>query len=172
MAELLFGSAPQLWPAIPTVGFGPVPSFPISRAATIFHPAPSEPTPTPMNPGVAPIFDFAGITPQALLATVALRRGQPTGPANEQDVEDFVYDALELLPGANDVEVRCENGRVTLAGSAPHKRVKRDAGEIVWAIPSVNDVQNNVTIATRRRSRSQAREADTGTASTSGRKPA
>src|SRR5215470_8606471 len=170
MAELLFGSAPQLWPSIPTSGFGPLPSYPTSRAAMIFQGPPSEHTPTPINPSIAPMFDFAGITPQALLATVALRRGQPTGPANDQDVEDFVYDALELLPGANDVEVRCENGRVTLAGTAPHKRVKRDAGEIVWAIPSVNDVQNNITIATRRRSRGQSREIE-GTSS-AGRKPA
>jgi hypothetical protein len=138
----------------------------------IFHGAPSESSPTPMNAGVAPAFDFAGITPQALLATVALRRGQPTGPANDQDVEDFIYDALDLLPGANDVDVRCESGRVTLAGTAAHKRVKRDAGEIVWAIPSVNDVQNNITIATRRRSRSQVRETETGSATPSGRKPA
>jgi len=79
--------------------------------------------------------------------------------------------AQELLPGANDIEVRCDGGRVTLTGSAAHKRVKRDAGEIVWAIPSVNDVQNNITIATRRRSRAQVREAEAGS-STSGRKPA
>jgi len=151
VAELLFGSVPQLWP-----------SFASNRPAMIFQGTPSEPTPTPMNSGIGP-FDFAaGVTPQALLATVALRRGQPTGPANDQDVEDFIYDALELLPGANDIEVRCDSGRVTLTGSAPHKRVKRDAGEIVWAIPSVNDAQNNITLATRRRSRNQVRETETG----------
>ena len=172
MAELLFGSGPQIWPSIPASGFGHFASFPANRAAMIFQGPPSDPATTPMNHGIAPPFDFsAGITPQALLATVALRRGQPTGPANDQDVEDFIYDALELLPGANDIEVRCDGGRVTLTGSAAHKRVKRDAGEIVWAIPSVNDVQNNITIATRRRSRAQVREAEAGS-STSGRKPA
>jgi hypothetical protein len=75
---------------------------------------------------------------------------------------------LELLPGAADVDVRCEGGRVTLTGSVQHKRVKRDVGEIAWAIPGLHDVQNNVTIASRRRTRS-AREGE-GTASVAGRK--
>ena len=110
-----------------------------------------------------------GLTAPSLLAAVAMRRGQPQGPTNDQEVEDFIYDALELLPGAADVEVRCEGGRVTLTGSAQHKRVKRDGGEIAWAIPGLHDVQNNVTIASRRRTRSAAREAE-GTAGVSSRK--
>jgi hypothetical protein len=172
MAELLFGTGPQIWPSVPVPGLAHLPSFPANRAAMIFQGATSDAPPTTTNPGIAP-FDFtAGITPQALLATVALRRGQPTGPANDQDVEDFIYDALDLLPGANDIEVRCDSGRVMLTGSVPHKRVKRDAGEIAWAIPSVNDAQNNITIVTRRRSRSQVRDAETGSPSSSGRKPA
>jgi hypothetical protein len=109
-----------------------------------------------------------GLTAPALLAAVAMRRGQPQGPTNDQEVEDFIYDALELLPGAADVDVRCEGGRVTLTGSVQHKRVKRDVGEIAWAIPGLHDVQNNVTIASRRRTRS-AREGE-GTASVAGRK--
>jgi hypothetical protein len=94
-----------------------------------------------------------GITAPALLAAVAIRRGQPLGPTNDQEMEDFIYDALDLLPGATDVEVRFEGGRVTITGTVPHKRLKRDVGEIAWAIPSVNDVQNNITITARRRSR-------------------
>jgi hypothetical protein len=58
-----------------------------------------------------------GIAAPALLAAVGLRRGQPWGPTSENDVEDFIYDALELLSVASDVEVRCEGGRVTLTGS-------------------------------------------------------
>jgi hypothetical protein len=96
-----------------------------------------------------------GVTAPALLATVAMRRGQPLGPTNDQEIEDFIYDALDLLPGASDVEVRCENGRATVTGSVPHKRLKRDVGEVAWAIPSLNDVQNNITVVARRRSRSQ-----------------
>ena len=110
-----------------------------------------------------------GVTAPSLLAAVAMRRGQPQGPTNDQEVEDFIYDALELLPGAADVEVRCEAGRVTLTGSVQHKRIKRDVGEIAWAIPALHDVQNNVTIASRRRTRSAAREGE-GSTSVSGRK--
>ena len=98
-------------------------------------------------------------TVQGLLTLVAMRRGQPTGPTNDNEIEEFVYDAFEFLPASNEVEVRCEGGRVTLTGSVPHKRLKRDVGEIVWAIPAINDVQNNVTITARRR-RAPAREAE------------
>ncbi len=99
-----------------------------------------------------------GVTAPALLTAVAMRRGQPLGPTTDQEIEDFIYDALDLMPGANDVEVRCEGGRAIVTGSVPHKRLKRDVGEIAWAIPGLNDVQNNITIAARRRGRSQARE--------------
>jgi len=100
-----------------------------------------------------------GVTAPALLAAVAMRRGQPLGPTNDQEIEDFIYDALDLLPGASDVEVRCENGKATVTGTVPHKRLKRDVGEVAWAIPSLTDVQNNITVTARRRSRSpQGRE--------------
>jgi hypothetical protein len=101
-----------------------------------------------------------GITASAVLAMIGLRRGQPQGPASDQDVEEFIYDAVELLPGAGDVEVRCEGGRVTLTGSVPHKRLKRDVGEIAWAIPGINDVQNTVGISAKRRARAFSRESE------------
>ncbi len=179
MAEL-FGSALPLWPSMPMPSFVPVASMPGSRTTMLVQPPPESASSMSVNWAAAPApsrggmlgVDFAaGMTPQALLVTVAMRRGQPAGPANDQDVEDFIYDALELLPGANDVEVRCESGRVMLSGTVTHKRLKRDAGEIAWAIPSVNDVQNNITIATRRRSRAQTRDMESG-APQSGRKPA
>jgi len=94
-----------------------------------------------------------GVTAPWLLTAVAMRRGQPLGPNNDQEIEDFIADAFDLLPGTNDVEVRVEGGRATLTGSVPHKRIKRDVGEIAWTIPTVSDVQNNVTITQRRRSR-------------------
>lgn len=80
-----------------------------------------------------------GITAPALLTAVALRRGQPLGPTNDQEVEDVIYDAFDLLPGTNDVEVRVEGGRAVLSGSVPHKRLKRDLGELAWAIPALNE---------------------------------
>jgi hypothetical protein len=98
----------------------------------------------------------AGVPAAALLAAVALRRGQPQGPSNDQEVEDFIYEALELLPGTSDVEVRCDGGRATLTGVVHHKRIKHDVGEVAWAIPGLLDVQNNVTIASRRRARAAA----------------
>jgi hypothetical protein len=57
------------------------------------------------------------------------------------------------------VEVRSENGRVTLTGVVQHKRTKRDVGEIAWALPGLQDVQNNVSITSRRRGRA-GREAE------------
>ena len=111
-----------------------------------------------------------GITAPALVSAIAIRRGQPAGPTTDPEIEDFIYDALELLPGSNEVEVRCDGGRTSLMGSVTQKRLKRDIGEIAWAIPSINDVQNNITIAPRRRSRSQSREAEP--AAVAGRKTA
>ena len=106
---------------------------------------------------------MGGVTAPVLLGAVAVRRGQPQGPTNDQEVEDFIYDALEFLSGTTDVEVRCEGGRATLTGSVHHKRLKRDVGEIAWAIPGLHDVQNNVTITSRRRARASGREAESPT---------
>src|SRR5262245_41463552 len=111
-----------------------------------------------------------GVTAPALMATIAVRRGLPQGPANDHDVEELLYDATELLPGSSDVEVRCEGGRVTLTGNVPHKRIKRDIGELAWAIPAISDVQNNVTITGRRRSRPFGREAEQQAAASQSRK--
>jgi len=140
--------------------------------------------PTLSGPSLAAVYPLAAspatalfgaegfLTPSSLLSAVAMHRGQPQGPTNDQEVEEFIYDALELLPGTSDVEVRCEAGRATLTGSVQHKRLKRDAGEIAWAIPSVLDVQNNVSIASRRRGRGPGREAETPATAASPRKQA
>ena len=127
-------------------------------------------SPAAHTPLSAPFSIPEGITAPGLLAGIALRRGQPQGPTSDQDVEEFIYDALELLPGAGDVEVRCESGRATLTGSVPHKRLKRDVGEIAWAIPGINDVQNNIGITTRRRSRAFTREPEAQQTGSAGRK--
>ena len=111
-----------------------------------------------------------GVTATALVLAVALRRGQPAGPTSDQEIEDFLYDALDLLPGSSDVEVRCDAGRTMLTGTVSQKGLKRDIGEIAWAIPGIKDVQNNITIAPRRRSRAQNRDSEA--AAVAGRKPA
>jgi hypothetical protein len=150
--------------ATPLQGFGLAGTFmPPAVAGSPFAQPGSAPGPGPFHAvgayGGFPGFEGPpGVTAPALLAIVAMRRGQPQGPASDQEIEEFIYDALELLPGTNDVEVRVEGGRVTITGSVQQKRLKRDVGEITWAIPSVNDVVNTVTIATKRRSRATGRE--------------
>jgi hypothetical protein len=109
--------------------------------------------------GIAPQVLPASSAPM-LIAAVAMHRGQPHGPTSDQEIEEVLYDTLELFSGASDVDVRCESGRVTLSGTVSHKRLKRDIGEIAWAIPTINDLQNNITIAPRRRTRSFAREGE------------
>jgi hypothetical protein len=178
MIEPLFGTAPSPWSG--PSGFGwamppgnrPLPNG-VGFAVTPLTPALGAPAGIPARGGfgafapemynVAPfpaVDLFGGFGVPALLSMVAIRRGQPLGPTNDQEIEEFVYDALEMLPATNEVEVRCEGGRITLTGSVHHKRIKRDIGEIAWGIPIVNDVQNNVTIATKRRARPTPREGE------------
>ena len=184
MVEPLFGSGSSVWTGIPSPAFGWFQTSPTfgARSTGAMSGMPTSPQATMVNspPAEAYVhalplngFTFADapiVTAPALLGAVAMKRGQPSGPTNDHEIEDFLYDAFELLTGTNEVEVRCEGGRVTLTGSVQHKRIKRDVGEIAWAIPTINDVQNNVSIATRRRSRSSAREGDAP--NTASRKPA
>jgi hypothetical protein len=160
MIEPLFVQVPPVW-----TGPAPWPSGWLPQAA-------SSASPLPIPNGV--IGALAPQTPvgsaSMLVAAVAMRRGQPNGPTTDQDVEELIYDTLELLPGANDVEARCEGGRVTLSGTVSHKRLKRDIGEIAWSIPSLVDVMNTVTITSRRRTRGFAREGESAVPAAAGRK--
>jgi hypothetical protein len=176
MAEPFMGSQ---WPSfqVPAFGYSPSLLTQVSRSPNLFSsitaPA-APPVPGPVADGMSAFASpeiAVGVTAPALLATVAMRRGQPFGPTNDHEIEDFIYDALDLIPGTSDVEVRCEAGRATFTGSVPHKRVKRDIGEIAWAIPTLTDVQNNIMVAARRRSRPPYREAEAPTAA-GVRKPA
>ena len=152
---------PALTASSPSIGSTPVNSTPSFSAQPPFNPA-GFPAAVFGHLTTIPPYSYRPIlTAPALIAAVAMRRGQPQGPTNDQEVEGFLYDVFELLPGANDVEVRSDGGRVTLNGSVPHKRLKRDIGEIAWALGAVSDVQNTVTIATRRRGRPAIREAET-----------
>jgi BON domain-containing protein len=197
MNETIFGSATPVWTAMPSIGLAYQPMSVSNRpiAAPLFSstaipggiggaltgaglstqqnlagsgyvaPYAFAPNPTTALPG----HDSNGlVTASSLLMAVAQRRGQPQGPVNDHEVEEFIYDALDLLPGTADVEVRSENGRVTLTGVVQHKRTKRDIGEIAWALPGLQDVQNNVSITSRRRGRA-GREAE-APASASARK--
>jgi hypothetical protein len=177
MIEPVYGAGSTLWTGVPASAFAFQPTMTVGSSPGAMPNAYSGPISTVQpgfsGPNFATGFAFApnpltaifapdavpGLTAPSLLAAVAMRRGQPQGPTNDLEVEDFIYDALELLPGAADVDVRCEGGRATLTGSVQHKRLKRDIGEIAWAIPGLNDVQNNVTITSRRRNRA-GREKD------------
>ena len=141
MNEPLFVQVPPPW--LPQ-GVGAVAPLPIANGALIGALTPQVPV---------------GSASQ-LVAAVAVRRGQPNGPTTDQDVEELIYDTLELLPGASEVEARCEGGRVTLSGTVSHKRLKRDIGEVAWSIPSLVDVMNTVTITSRRRARGFSREGE------------
>jgi hypothetical protein len=155
MNEPLFVSSPPVWTGStpwagswyqPAVGAMAPLSIPQSSIAA-------------SSGGLAPQVMPTSSAPM-LIAAVAMNRGQPQGPTNDHEVEELIYDTLDLFSGASDVEVRCESGRVTLSGTVSHKRLKRDIGEIAWAIPTLNDVQNNITLAQRRRTRSLSREGE------------
>jgi hypothetical protein len=144
MIEQLFAPAASMWTPVPSQGFGWYQS-PVG----VVNRSPGAPGSTF---GSVPL-GMPEISAPALVAVVAMRRGQPQGPTTDQEIEEFTYDTFELLVGAGDVDVRVEGGRVTLTGSVAHKRLKHDLGEIVWAIPAVTDVQNNIAITARRRGR-------------------
>jgi hypothetical protein len=189
MNEPLFGSVSPPWPATPYPPIAWVPSMPVGgrggpQPGALGAVGPYTSALSPLMPsastlaggiyaatnGVMPVGATGpsftgsevavGVPVTALLATVAVRRGQPLGPTTDQEIEDFIYDTLELLPGSSEVEVRCEGGRVTLTGPVHYKRLKRDVGEIAWAIPGVNDVHNTIAMAARRRSRAATRESE------------
>lgn len=170
MMETLFTTTPFTTTPLSTlpfqtplaVGHRPIAPQVFGSPANGIYPTSFLPQPSPVIVG-----DTTGIPAPSLLAAVAIRRGQPQGPTNDHEVEEFIYDALELLPGAADVEVRCEGGRATLTGSVQHKRTKRDIGEVAWAIPALNDVQNNVTITSRRRGRTAGRDTEPAAAAAS-----
>src|SRR5687767_15852742 len=154
MMEPLFVQVPPVW-----TGPAPWPSNWLPQVASSVSPlAAAAPSPV--------------ASASTLVAAVAARRGQPQGPTNDPEVEELIYDTLELLSGAGDVEVRCEAGRVTLSGTVSHKRLKHDIGEIAWAIPVLSDVANNITIASRRRTRPFPRDREEGVAAAPGRKQA
>jgi hypothetical protein len=171
-----FAAMPSPIESAPAAATPPFGSYGPAAAATFAQPtfgwggvSTGMPTLAP-GPLGTPLVIPDGVTAPHLIAAIALRRGQPQGPASDHDVEEFIYDAVELLSGAAEVEVRCEGGRVALTGSVPHKRLKRDIGELAWAIPGINDVNNSVTITTRRRTRAFARDTETQQGGTTSRK--
>jgi hypothetical protein len=167
MIESLFGSPPSLWTgtSLPGLGWYPVPFSMAQPGVAVGTTFGSPPGVAPLSPainvtGSVPPLMTPEIPVPTLVAAVAMRHGRPQGPTNDHEIEDFIYDVFELVPGASEVDVRCEGGRVTLSGPVFHKRVKHGLGEIAWSLPVVNDVVNNVTLTTRRRSRQTGRDSE------------
>jgi hypothetical protein len=180
MHEQFLGTGSPMWTGLPSPGFGwfQAPVALANRLAGVSIPSAFASSVQPDMLGYGAI-GVTGLVPalagpevpygpsaRMLLGAVAARRGQPMGPTNDHENEEFLYDALDFI-GASDVEVRVEGGRATLTGTVAHKRLKRDAGELAWAMPSVSDVQNTVTIAGRRRQRIGVRDAESQSAAPS-----
>jgi hypothetical protein len=173
MTQGLFGSLTPTW-----TGLSPAPAWPaFGPSFSGVESAPGQMSgigPGYTNTGLPPIatgnittpFLVPGGVPAAtVIAALLVRRGQPHGPASEQDVEELLYDAIEMMmPNAGEVEVRCESGRLSLTGAVPNKRVKHDIGELAWAVPGINDVNNTLNIQSRRRARGFTREPETQSA--------
>src|SRR5262245_48431181 len=121
MIEPLFGTTAPAWPSMPSPAFG-WPSLvgtrplPATAPACVGIPQPlggplfGQP-PTMAPPGLIGGDQLTGFNVPAVLAAVAIRRGQPLGPTTDQDLEDFLYDTLDVLPGASEIDVRVDGGR-------------------------------------------------------------
>jgi len=83
------------------------------------------------------------------------RRWQNRWPQNDQEIEDFIYEAIDDDPNISneaDINVEVNDGIVTLTGTVRSWRTKYAAGNCAWMAPGVRDVNNNVSVAGRTRS--------------------
>jgi len=69
---------------------------------------------------------------------------------SDEDIRGAVDNYLRADPRISPesrIEIEVSKGVVTLAGSVPDKWVKQAANEIVFAVPGVADVRNNLQVA-------------------------
>ena len=105
MMESLFGSATPLWAGLATSGFGwpaaasPFANRPMAPSGTL-----SAPVGATLGMPVGPVGYDLPVLPTAgsIIATVAARRGQPMAPSSDAELEDFLYDCVEFLPGTGE----------------------------------------------------------------------
>jgi len=106
----------------------------------------------PAGPGFGELPRFSGpVTP---------RFGFMGGLPKDEEIEEMAQEALDrhpMIPLDADVDVRCESGQVSLTGKVPDKRIKRAAGEAVWWIPGVTDVNNSIVVSGRRQAQATRR---------------
>jgi hypothetical protein len=67
---------------------------------------------------------------------------------SDERIRDDVCDRLTLAPGidASDVDVRVENGEVTLEGTVGSRYEKREAEDVAERVPGVGDVHNRLRV--------------------------
>lgn len=145
-----FGPAFQV---LSPAGFPAALQFFPGSAEVIGQSAALQPSPLGRPIGFQPSIGSAGSLPQFQHALSRL----PT----DDEIEDLISEALDADPFLSsnaEVEVRCENGQITLTGNVQHKRIKHAIGELAWSIPGIVDVQNNLELASRRRIRAGLRK--------------
>jgi len=162
MVEMTFGSGSPMWTTMPSVGL-PYQSmglggFPVSTPAFA----------SPFLPGGGGSISAQGASAPGGLSTAAYGYNG-SAPGAQPNLTGTGFAATHPFasnPWAS--QFAGEAGVVTassllalVAGSVQHKRTKHDIGEIAWAIPVLHDVQNNVSITSRRRGRAASRETET-----------
>jgi hypothetical protein len=108
-------------------------------------------------------------------------RGPKNWKRSDERIKEDVNEELARHPflDATEIEVRVQNGEVTLTGSVPSRIGKRRAEEIAERVFGVSDVQNQVKVkregferfGEREVTRAPDREARTGTETEQTRKP-
>ncbi|MBI4319426.1 MAG: BON domain-containing protein [Chloroflexi bacterium] len=95
-----------------------------------------------------------------------------TGLPTDEEITEMVYDAIDgdpLIPYDADIDVEVDAGAVTLSGAVPNKDMKHAAGDDVWWVPGVTDVENNLMVTGRRRAKGAPREVEGAPAKPTGR---
>ena len=89
-------------------------------------------------------------------------RGPKGYQRTDERIQEEVCDRLTEHPDvdATEVEVSVENGEVTLGGTVPDRRMKRDIEDCLEAISGVRDVQNRIRVGGRAPAASPATPAD------------
>lgn len=90
--------------------------------------------------------------PDRYASASALRNHRGRGPSNWQRSDQRLYEEVcECLTDdehidASDIEVRVEQGVVTLSGTVPRRQDKRHAEELIEQIRGVQDVHNQLRV--------------------------
>ncbi len=87
-----------------------------------------------------------------------------TGLPTDEEIEEMVYDAMDadpLIPYDADIDVSVDAGVVTISGTVPNKRIKHASGDNAWWVPGVVDVNNELAVSGRRKSRNAPPEQTT-----------